>query len=141
MNADVRLDPAQEDLPSGQILELRMGRVLCKSTMDQRSDRDVEAAMIAAGQAIPSPKEDRTSHSSNITVADALTNGPSLRARVQEDVDLMHTVRAGYAEDNTFCKILESPTQFTTFMVREGLVYTRNRQFEEVLCIPRVMFK
>lgn len=75
----------------------------------------------------------------NLTVADALTNGPSLCARMEGDMDFIQSVKAGYVADPTFNKIIESPNQFTSFIIHDGLMYTMNRQSEEVLCIPRTM--
>ena len=66
---------------------------------------------------------------------------PSLRTKLQQQSEFMRTVKSGYALDPTFRKVLEAPSQYHTFVVRDGYIYTKNRQDQEVLCIPRVLLK
>lgn len=56
---------------------------------------------------------------------------------VEAQDGLMDAIRQGYESDTTFRKIVEHPDHHRNFVQRDGLIYTKNRDYEEVLCLPR----
>ena len=52
----------------------------------------------------------------------------------------MTCVKQNYIKDKIFSKILANPGHYKSFQIRDGYIYTVNRNKEEVLCIPRVLF-
>ena len=140
VDADARLDPNREDLPYTRIVELRAVHTRSQTIAEKRHDREVEAQELATHQ-VAKPATIVETAVDDITVADALTTGPPLRTTVQRHPDFMKSVKSGYTADPTFRRILEAPSQYPTFAVRDGLIHTKNRQNVEVLCIPRVLLK
>ncbi|KAI9057450.1 hypothetical protein FKP32DRAFT_1542420, partial [Trametes sanguinea] len=49
-------------------------------------------------------------------------------------------VKAGYVNDHTFSKVLENPSHHSNFAVQDGLLYTRNRAGDSVMCVPRTLY-
>ncbi|KDQ50119.1 hypothetical protein JAAARDRAFT_200212 [Jaapia argillacea MUCL 33604] len=64
----------------------------------------------------------------DLTIQMSLTSGPPLRERVEQDVNFMMAVRKGYMQDSMFRKIIENPKHHRGFIIRDGLILTRNRQ-------------
>ncbi|TFK80246.1 hypothetical protein K466DRAFT_441548, partial [Polyporus arcularius HHB13444] len=50
-------------------------------------------------------------------------------------------LRSSYAEDPLFSKVIREPSNYRSFLVWDGFVYSTNRRGDEVLCIPRVKYK
>lgn len=70
------------------------------------------------------------------TLAKSLANGPSICKHVESDEDFWQSIRAGYAYDRTLSKVVENPAGFSAFALRDGILYSKNRQDEEVVCLP-----
>ncbi|OBZ68584.1 hypothetical protein A0H81_11670 [Grifola frondosa] len=101
--------------------------------------RELEAAEMAA--AVHEARATNITGDDNPTLGESLANGPPLRPRMEKSMDFDKVVKAGYSKDPLFQKVLEYPAQFTTFVVRDGLIYTKSRQDDEVLCIPHVEYE
>ncbi|OBZ76509.1 Transposon Ty3-G Gag-Pol polyprotein [Grifola frondosa] len=139
-NADVRLDPEWDDLPQNCVLELRAGHIISSQPLPQLQEaRDLEAAEMAA--AVHEERAVNTAGNNNPTLGESLANGPPLRPWMEKSMDFDKVVKGGYSKDPLFQKVLESPTQFTTFVVRDGMIYTKSRQDDEVLCIPHIKYE
>lgn len=142
MNADVKLDPEHDDLPESHVLELRASRTSpdTRRLPEVIHERDIEAAELTA--ATP-PKEDRTidNGTDNASIVDTLTSGPALRAKIEQEVDFLQTVRQGYVNDGLFTKVIAHPEQYSVFRYHDQLLYSKNRQGNEVLCLPRVQLR
>lgn len=154
VNADLRLDPQGEDLPFSRLIEIRAARVLRRSsrlankqvTVDKPTtvlrepveERDILSAQYAAHR--PSVNTNpRIDTEDNPSLGESLSTGPSLRSWAEADDGFIKAIQSGYKEDPTFRKILEQPTQHRAFTMRDGLIYSKNRLDEEVLCIPRAL--
>jgi Integrase zinc binding domain/Integrase core domain len=64
---------------------------------------------------------------------------PPLDKRMDELNGIVESIQRGYKEDKLFSKILEEPNRYSTFKMRDNLMYSKNFAGEEVLCIPRTM--
>ncbi|KAI0352842.1 hypothetical protein OH77DRAFT_1387200, partial [Trametes cingulata] len=100
-------------------------------------DREKEAAAMAAPSVPVRPSEEE----SRITVRDALQSGPALEGTIRSEHGFDGAVRAAYATDTTFAKVMASPTAYPSFSVREGLLYVNNRFGDCVLCVPHGKLK
>ncbi|KAH7918036.1 hypothetical protein BV22DRAFT_981009, partial [Leucogyrophana mollusca] len=70
------------------------------------------------------------------TLLESAGDGLPLRQHIEKTDKFLHDVRAGYAGDHIFSKVMEKPGEHPTFTLCEGYLYTKNRGGEEVLCIP-----
>jgi hypothetical protein len=52
---------------------------------------------------------------------------------------LIEAIKQGYHTDPLFSKIQKVPDQHKAFEVKDGLIWTKNRNREVVLCVPRVV--
>ncbi|OJT05306.1 Transposon Ty3-I Gag-Pol polyprotein, partial [Trametes pubescens] len=156
VNADTRLDPEGDDLPQSRILELRADRVVRQSQrlrernaprhlgptlMDGTEDRVLEAEQLAQHRPASPIGDAALTSNENPTLAESLARGPPLRPQLAKEEGFLSAVREGYSHDNTFNKVLSNPTHYSTFAVKEGLIYSKNRMGEEVLCLPRALYR
>lgn len=153
VRADARIDPAGEDLPPDQFVEVTRGVVELRTMQEEERRRsrqlqeklelrDVEAQELAANVAIASTAgtpSASTVHSDaiGITIEDMLCSGPSLDRILTEDDDFTANIRNGYRDDALFKIVLNAPREHSQFEVLDGLIWTRNCGGERVLCIPR----
>jgi len=77
----------------------------------------------------------------DITVGEALQNGPPLDKIFLGDGLFLEAVKSGYKNDPIFFKVLENPGHYLNFRVFEGIIRTKNRLGDECLCIPRALYK
>lgn len=100
-----------------------------------------EAVQYATHQPRAPETDESTSPQSSPTLAEALASGPSLRKHVESDEAFWTAIRQGYSLDKTLSKVLDNPAGFSSFAMRDGILYTKNRQDEEVVCLPRAPYK
>ena len=62
----------------------------------------------------------------DMTVGEALQNGPSLRVLVLGDDGFLPAVKDGYKSDNMFSKIVDNPGHYLTFRVVDGIIHMKN---------------
>src|SRR6202453_2185452 len=146
ISADIRLDPASEDLTELQLLELdnlkHMSQFLARRIRDRNEDRVFKAEQMAEASRIaniPDPVID--DEGGDLTVADALQNGPSLRKVVFGDKTFTEAVKDSYKSDTTFTKVINNPGHYPIFRVIDGLIHTKNRLGDDCVCIPRSLLK
>src|SRR6202790_5676785 len=77
----------------------------------------------------------------DMTVGEALQNGPPLDRIVLGDGLFLEAIKSGYQNDPMLSKILENPGHYLNFRVFKGIVHTKNRLGDECLCIPRALYK
>lgn len=150
VSVDHRLDPAGEDLPLHRMEELRSMRpartpgartlpargLISRAELEERHQEARELARhspTASAATLPSPPDDGD---------DPLALVPDDAVRPLDEVlrtnaDFLRDVRAGYGQDTTFSKIIAAPDQHKNYRVEDGLLYTKNRMGQAVLCIPR----
>jgi RNase H-like domain found in reverse transcriptase/Reverse transcriptase (RNA-dependent DNA polymerase)/Integrase zinc binding domain len=143
VNADVQLDPEGEDLPWNRVVEIRaisddaQRRPLREAT----EERGALAEELANAARAPEAAQGITEDEDDPTIFESISDGPELRKYVEKATDFLERVRAGYSKDPLFSKVVNEQSHYSTFEYREGLLYTRNRGKDEVLCIPRVITK
>lgn len=71
------------------------------------------------------------------TVGESVVAGPGMRSWVSHEDTMLKSIQGGYASDVTLSKVLANPTQHRAFTLRDGLIYIKNHNDDEVLCIPR----
>jgi hypothetical protein len=144
VNADLRLDPEGDDLPSNRVAEFRAITRSKTKIAEVIEDREREAAELdpvveeTKESVDPTPVDEE---SYNPTLADLLRekNETSLRSRVEGDSEVLNSIRRGYKKDKLFSKVLEKPGAFKTFECRDGLIFSLNATKDQVLCVPRTM--
>jgi hypothetical protein len=141
VSADVRLDPNREDLTELRLRELGTvnSQLLARRLRDRSEDRIAEADKLVRAAAnhdgdavVPAPTD-----APDLTVADALQDGPPLGEVVLGDKDFTVAVKDGYMSDPTLSKVIDKPHHFPVFKVVDGLIYNKNRLGNDCLCIPR----
>jgi hypothetical protein len=145
VSADVRLDPNYEDLTELRLRELAPARpqILSRRLRDRGEDRVAEAdRLVAAAVAADDvPTVPRPGDGEDLTVGDALQDGPPLHVIVFGDNGFVQAVKDGYSDDSMFSKIIEKPHHFTMFRLVDGIIHTKNRLGVDCICIPRALFK
>jgi hypothetical protein len=153
VNADIRIDKNLDDLPQGRIEELarehlanielrRSSRLRGKQTAQHPISepverRDEEAAEMQANAEIPVPQVPViTSNEEDITVFQSRPRGVEPLTILPERDEFIEEVKRLYTDDPLFCKVLSNPEHHKPFSVENGLIYTKNRGGEIVLCIP-----
>ena len=143
VSSDVRLDPNHEDLTELRLLELNedspRGQMFARRLRDRNEDRVIEAEQMAsAARAVETAKvSDAKDDALDMTLGEALQNGPSLRRTVLGDKSFLQAVIDGYKGDSVFSKIVENPGHYPMFRLHDGLIHTKNRLGNDCLCVPR----
>ncbi|GBE77458.1 hypothetical protein SCP_0103330 [Sparassis crispa] len=102
VNADVHLDPEWDDLPSNCIAELRAGTIQRSAQLpkDVQESRDQEASEMASHLPLVTPA--LGAKDEDPTIAESRTNGPPLKAHLEQDTPFLAAVQKGYGEDPLF---------------------------------------
>ena len=151
VNADVQMDPDLEDLTNARIGELLAGRITRQNPgglePDERNrqrelrmrpePRVTEADEMAAAAAREKEAREESGEMEPSRLADTRATGPSLRDLAERTGAFRKAIKEGYDQDKTFRKILDKPSAYPNYPVRQGIIFTRNREDEEVVCIPR----
>ncbi|KAF8232687.1 hypothetical protein L208DRAFT_1271034, partial [Tricholoma matsutake] len=78
-----------------------------------------------------------SSYGDNITLAEMLfkqTSNATLTTWGNEE--FIKQIQSGYKDDKLFAHILEKPGEYTDFEVKDDLIWQKNQQSIEVVCIP-----
>jgi len=65
-----------------------------------------------------------------------LSARPELTKFIEKATDFLNKVCSGYKSDPLFAKIMKEKEHYTTFSMRDRLIYTMSQGKQEVLCIP-----
>lgn len=138
VNADVRLDPDHVDLSPNRVIELRAMMVDRNQALpkDRIEDREREAELLRIpGTSSANNEPTPAGGDEDIALSDALMTGPPLQMHLEREVDFLQSVRSGYQWDKLLRLVKTTPNHYPTFQVKDNLVYMKNRQGTEVLCI------
>jgi hypothetical protein len=146
VSADLRLDPNREDLTELRMQEItnvgRTPQVLARRLRDCNEDCVAEADQMAeAAQQHDIPEPAVEDEGGDLTVADALQDGPSLRVIVLGGETFIHAVREGYKGDNIFAKVIDNPGHYPIFRVMDGIIHTKNCLGDECMCVPQSLLE
>lgn len=78
-----------------------------------------------------------TDESQDPTIYNSISQGPELRKFVEKSEDFITKLRKGYQYNSLLSKVILEPEHYKTFSHREGVLYSKNRGGDKVLCIPR----
>jgi len=151
VDADIWLDPALDDVPWNRLREIEDRTVemhTIRVTKENRrhksnhlvecqEERDVRTAELAAAPepatgvpvAVAATEEDPT-------VFESRACGEHLVAKLTANNSFLTDIKSGYEHDSLFVKVLKQPDQHAAFMIRDQLIWSRNRGGEQVLCVP-----
>ncbi|KAI0077321.1 hypothetical protein K474DRAFT_1596147, partial [Panus rudis PR-1116 ss-1] len=91
-------------------------------------------AEAAAPQSLPLRNRD------DPTVYKSASLDKDLAVELEHDTTFFDAIRAGYAQDELFMKILKEPSAHPIFSITEdGLIYTTSKAGDTVLCIPHAV--
>ncbi|KAF8232688.1 hypothetical protein L208DRAFT_1271020, partial [Tricholoma matsutake] len=140
VQADVCIDPAGDNLPgqwyrevTSKIIELQaihsMEHCHSKQLQEQQETHDLEAKLM---------------DEANQHIIDNMSNmaeAPSISEKIPENptpssYEFIKQIQSGYKDDKLFAHILEKPGEYTDFEVKDDLIWQKNQQSIEVVCIP-----
>jgi hypothetical protein len=106
--------------------------------------RQHEAADLAANKESSRPPPPSTGRSSpkdqvDPTINESLGHLPDLRPQIEGDRSILINIRNGYKDNPLLAKVLNNIEHHHNFETDNGLLYTRNRAGNSVLCIPSVI--
>ena len=141
VNADHRLDPEGEDLPWSRVVEIRaMSTEAHRQLIEGKEDRSREAQeMTSAMPSVTDQSDEIMKH--DPTVFESVSEGPNLARYIDKAKDFADKVAKGYESDPFFAKIMNKPQEYPAFELSNGLLYSKNRVGDRVLCIPRIKTK
>jgi hypothetical protein len=70
------------------------------------------------------------------TVFESVSEGPNLARYIDKAKGFADKVAKGYDSDPFFAKIIKKPQEYPAFELSNGLLYSKNRVGDRVLCIP-----
>ncbi|KAJ3832714.1 hypothetical protein F5878DRAFT_646539 [Lentinula raphanica] len=135
VNADVRLDKEMDDLPAQRVIEVQGVRMA--AIREEEELRDTEAKILKDNQEFDDTAQDAEVDGYNPTILESRTRGSEPLPMLLGPDDFIREVKAMSKRDALFQKILEHPNDHKGFRVIDEVVYTTNRNGEEVLCIPQ----
>ena len=137
VNADIRLDPDGELLPTDRYTELHAAATRqSKRLAEWQESRHIEAKILNASDGQSPPSKD-TSSIDDITAIAAGNDGKSLQTHIEETMDLRAVVKNAYCKDTICAKIIAQPDAYPRFGIQEGLIWTKNQLKRDVICIPQ----
>jgi len=133
----MKLDPDGELLPIQRYAELRSAAARRSHWLAKQTEQRItDSNQMNAG---PDVSQEEAADDSPLAIQ-AGADGPSLRAHVEQNVDLARLVRKHYCEDPVFAKILAHPDAHQQFGVRDRLIWTKNQMGCDIICLPRKAF-
>jgi Integrase zinc binding domain len=93
------------------------------------------SAQRALPEDMPPSKDD-----DDIAVTAASSDGTTLRTKVEGSMDLPKILRDAYHKDTMFSKIMAHPDAHKKFGIRDPLIWTKNRLWRDVVCMPRCVY-
>ncbi len=137
VNADVRIDPTHDLLSWERIQEIRPNSALlfAQRPIDRTEGRDAEAIQLGPAHVDPAHR----SAERDPTVLESRAKGTHLREVVHRREEFTASVKSAYPNDPLLSKVLEKPTDYKSFFVKDHLIWTRNLGQEVVMCVPQGM--
>ena len=116
VNANIRLDPEGELLPTDHYMELHAAVTRWSKRLAERQEsRHIKAEILNADDK-QSPPSEETSSADDVTAIAAGNDSKSLRTHIEEMMDLM------YHKYMICAKIIVQPDAYPRFSIREGLI-------------------
>jgi hypothetical protein len=153
VNADAHINDIEE-LPWDRYRKIQSAavemNVICEAVVsDTLTEKEVceitlERDMKAAEMAATAKTDQRrivVEEDNNPMVFESCKKGKDLCAIVfkSENDTFIEDMKLGYNEDKLFSLVIKEPKHYKQFVVRNDLVWTKNRGGEEVLCFPSMI--
>jgi hypothetical protein len=142
VNADARLDPDGELLPTDRYMELKTATMRRSSRLAEKKEARIveseemnDSAQRALPEEMPPSEDDNDS-----AVTAASSNGMTLRTKVESSMDLPKILRDTYHKDAMFSKIMAHPDAHKKCGIRDGPIWTKNQLRRDIVCVPRNVF-
>jgi hypothetical protein len=141
MNADARLDPDGELLPTDRYMELKTAATRQSNCLVEKKEaRIMESKGMNNSNRRALPKRTLPSiDDEDIVVTAASSDGTTLRTKVENSVDLPKILCEVY-HDTMFSKIMAHPKAHNKFRIRDGLIWTKNQLQRNIVCMPQNIF-
>jgi len=155
---DRKVDPEGEDLPMERLQEIKERRVEIRAmhamttrknqklreAQEIREEEAEEMQLATRDQSEEQDNPQRVAGGDDTTLGDILGLPVSRRTRAlntkdpEEDRRLMQTIKDNYSQDPLTRTVLTNPDNHKKhFRVTAGLIWTKNFQGKEVICVPR----
>ena len=87
------------------------------------------------------PVEQEHEYDDTITYTSA-KNGKPLLTMIEKQFDLNNIIMKFYQQDKIYSKILENPKAHVRFVIKQGLIFTKNDLSRDVVCVfPKAIHK
>jgi hypothetical protein len=137
VTVDTRLDPEGDYLPFERIIESKASRVRAKTLKERIEPRVVESEIMKEKSAALL-EDDHLEDKDDVSAVQSRAAEEDLMVTVEQTVNIKGLVKDHYGDDPIFAKILAKPEHFKMFKVENGLIFMKNKNDREVLCIPKV---
>ena len=133
LNADIRLDPDGELLPTDCYTELHVAATRWSKQLTEWQESCHIKAEILNADDKQSPPSEETSSADDVTAIAAGNDSKSLQTHVEEMMDLRAIVKNAYHKDMICAKIITQPEAYPRFSIWEGLIWTKNQLKHDVI--------
>ena len=85
------------------------------------------------------PPEEPTTHAGSDddpTIFESRARGENLHAKLSPQDSFLKNLKDAYGTDPLYLKVMEHPDHHSAFEMKDGLLWTKNRGGENVVCIP-----
>lgn len=156
VQVDRKVDPEGEDLPQGRmqeikerVVEIRAMQAIelrrSKRLNEIKEQRDIEAEELRQEEDPPGTPKDADKDGRNqprdITLGDSLGNHSHDNERPlrneRSDELILAEIKEGYTNDKLFRLVIEDAQHHQTFTVTNGIIWKKNLQETDVICVPR----
>jgi RNase H-like domain found in reverse transcriptase len=142
VNADARQDPDGELLPTDRYMELKTALMRWSNHLAEKKEAwiiEYEEMNDSAQQALLE-ETPLLEDNDDIAVMAASSDGTTLRAKLESSMDLPKILCESYCKDAMFSKIMAHPDAHKNFGIRDGLIWTKNQLWRDIVCVPRNIF-
>jgi Integrase zinc binding domain len=142
VNADARLDPYGELLPTNRYMELKTAVTRQSSRLAEKKEPQIMESEEMNDSARRALLEDTPPSKDNddITVTAASSDGTTLRTKVEGCMDLPKIPHDAYHKDTMFSKIMAHPDAHKKLGIWDGLIWAKNQLRHAVICVPWNVF-
>ena len=137
VTVDQRLDPEGDDLPLGRFIEVKAARV--RPLREQTEQRVQESEELRAHAPPPPlvdvPDDDQAEPADEMSVWEAGSPDTPIKI-ILGGADVFGIIKAGYAEDTVFGKVMDNITEYPAYKIHQGILYVKNPIGKAVACVP-----
>jgi RNase H-like domain found in reverse transcriptase len=142
VNADAILDPEGELLPTDRYMDLKTAVTRQSNCLAEKKEaRIVESEEMNDNAQCVLPEETPPSNDNDdITVTAASSDGMTSRTKAESSMDIPKILHDAYHKDTMFSKIMVHLDAHKKFGIRDGLIWTKNQLWCDIVCVPWNVF-